>query len=90
MTAAGAKKHAEVIRKFGEGKVVQSLTTAGWQDLEEPHFDADREYRVKPEPRVPREWVISETTGKALEILPGSVVPFGSIRVREILPEENQ
>jgi len=53
MTPAGAKKHAEVIRQFGEGKVIEYRpdSTFEWAVAEWPNFAEKWEYRVKPEPK---------------------------------------
>lgn len=48
MTRETAKKHLETITAFANGKEVQCLAFGKyWQDLDEPCFVADAEYRVK-------------------------------------------
>lgn len=50
-----AKKLLPIIQAFSEGKPVQSRCIKGdtslWYNDEDPSFDDDFEYRVKPEPK---------------------------------------
>lgn len=50
-----AKQLLPIIQAFSEGKPVQSRCIKGdtslWYDDEDPSFDDDFEYRVKPEPK---------------------------------------
>lgn len=49
-------KHAEVIRNYADGFTIQYRLHSGeqWTDIEEPAFDVDYQYRVKPEPEFPK------------------------------------
>ncbi len=50
-----AKELLPIIKAFSEGKVIESRCVKGdkslWYDDEEPSFDDDFEYRIKPEPK---------------------------------------
>lgn len=50
-----AKQLLPIIQAFSEGKPVQSRCIKGdtslWYDDEDPSFDDDFEYRIKPEPK---------------------------------------
>ena len=49
MTQETAKKHLEFITAFAKGETIQCLAFGKyWQDLDEPSFVADAEYRIKP------------------------------------------
>lgn len=52
MTREEARKAAEVMLAYAEGKEIEGLHSSdGWIILEEPLFNWDRtEYRIKPEP----------------------------------------
>jgi hypothetical protein len=51
-------KHAELIKAWADGAEIEVLTpsTSEWNDVSEPLWIADQEYRIKPEPKpdVPR------------------------------------
>ena len=53
MTREEAKQLLPVIRAFAEGKAIESRCIKGdkslWYDDEDPSFDNDLEYRIKPE-----------------------------------------
>lgn len=55
MTREEAKKMLPILVAFAEGKTIQSRCIKGdtslWYDDEDPSFDDDFEYRVKPEPK---------------------------------------
>ena len=50
-----AKELLPIIKAFSEGKVIESRCIKGdkslWYDDEDPSFDDDFEYRIKPEPK---------------------------------------
>lgn len=50
-----AKTLSPIIKAFSEGKTIQSRCIKGdtslWYDDEDPSFDGDFEYRIKPEPK---------------------------------------
>ncbi len=54
MTREEAKVLLPIIQAFSEGKVIESRCIKGdtslWYDEEDPSFDEDYEYRIKPEP----------------------------------------
>ena len=53
MTREEAKKMLPILVAFAEGKTIQSRCIKGdkslWYDDEDPSFDDDFEYRIKPE-----------------------------------------
>ena len=55
MTREEAKQILPIIQKFAEGKAIESRCIKGdkslWYDDEDPSFDNDFEYRLKPEPK---------------------------------------
>ena len=55
MTREEAKQLLPIIQAFAEGKAIESRCIKGdeslWYDDEEPSFDNDLEYRLKPEPK---------------------------------------
>lgn len=55
MTREEAKKMLPILVAFAEGKTIQSRCIKGdkslWYDDEDPSFDDDFEYRIKPEPK---------------------------------------
>lgn len=58
MTREGLIKHWDVICAFKEGKTVQFRDDleCDWVNTGKPHFHANVEYRIKPEPR---EWWVN-------------------------------
>lgn len=52
MTRENAKKQAEVMLAYAEGKDIQVMDCFGtWEDAANPLFDwSSRQYRIKPEP----------------------------------------
>ena len=46
-------KHAELIKAWADGAEIEVLTpsTSEWNDVSEPLWIADQEYRIKPEPK---------------------------------------
>ena len=54
MTREEAKQLLPIIQAFAEGKAIESRCIKGdkslWYDDEDPSFDDDLEYRIKPEP----------------------------------------
>ena len=55
MTREEAKQLLPIIQAFAEGKALESRCIKGykslWYDDEDPSFDNDLEYRLKPEPK---------------------------------------
>ena len=55
MTREEAKVLLPIIQEYAEGKTIQSRCVKGdtslWYDDEDPSFDDDFEYRIKPEPK---------------------------------------
>ena len=55
MTREEAKQLLPIIQEFAEGKAIESRCIKGdkslWYDDEDPSFDNDLEYRLKPEPK---------------------------------------
>ena len=55
MTREEAKVLLPIIQAFAEGKAIESRCIKGdkslWYDDEDPSFDNDLEYRIKPEPK---------------------------------------
>ena len=55
MTRKEAKVLLPIIKAYAEGKTIQSRCVKGdtslWYDDEDPSFDGDFEYRIKPEPK---------------------------------------
>ena len=60
-------KHAELIKAWADGAEIEVLTpsTSEWNDVSEPLWIADQEYRIKPEPK-PDVVVYSRVVGKFL------------------------
>ena len=54
MTREEVKEMLPVLQAFAEGKTIESRCIKGdkslWYDDEDPSFDGDLEYRIKPEP----------------------------------------
>ena len=55
MNRKEAKELMPIIQAFAEGKAIESRCIKGdkslWYDDEDPSFDDDLEYRIKPEPK---------------------------------------
>ena len=55
MTREEIKKMLPILQAFVDGKIIESRCIKGdkslWYDDEDPSFDYDFEYRIKPEPR---------------------------------------
>ena len=55
MTREEIKKMLPILQAFVDGKTIESRCIKGdkslWYDDEDPSFDNDLEYRIKPEPR---------------------------------------
>ena len=58
MTREEVKEMLPVLQAFAEGKTIESRCIKGdtslWYDDEDPSFDNDFEYRIKPEPKYRR------------------------------------
>ena len=63
MNREEAKKRAEVMLAYAEGKMIQySLDDILWVDTDEPQFASDTHYRIKPEPA--EAWIIYDRDGE--------------------------
>lgn len=55
MTREEIKKMLPILQAFADGKIIESRCIKGdkslWYDDEDPNFDNDLEYRIKPEPK---------------------------------------
>ena len=55
MTREEIKKMLPILQAFADGKTIESRCIKGdkslWYDDDDPSFDNDLEYRIKPEPR---------------------------------------
>lgn len=55
MTREEIKKMLPILQAFADGKIIESRCIKGdkslWYDDEDPSFDNDLEYRIKPEPK---------------------------------------
>ena len=55
MTREEIKKMLPILQAFADGKTIESRCIKGdkslWYDDEDPSFDNDLEYRIKPEPK---------------------------------------
>jgi hypothetical protein len=43
-----AHKHAEVIKKWADGEVIEKMSLVGWEKVTIPFWNDDTTYRVKP------------------------------------------
>lgn len=83
-----------IIQAYAEGKTIQSrLLTSPWYDEEDPYFDDNIEYRIKPE-HTYRPFANTEECWKEME----KHQPFGWVKSKEdgsrslitlIISEEN-
>jgi len=83
----------EVVQAHKEGKRIQVLaihSDLGWQDCDNPSWDfRTTHYRVAPEPRKPREWVLAvvktsgDIAGKTVNAK--DVSDIETVRVREVI-----
>lgn len=94
-----------LVQAYAEGKQIQfrcaGSTNEGWIDvLPRERFDLNfysYDYRIKPEPRAPREWWIAwcEEHGPSLKawseapVLMGHCPACHIVHVREVLAEDN-
>ena len=44
-------KHAALIKAWADGATIEILIGSRWRLKTSPHWDADYEYRIKPEPK---------------------------------------
>ena len=80
-------KHAELIKAWADGAVIQHKCDLGWIDVAQnnPHWLPNTEYRIKPEEKktvVKYLWAIDKGNGFALHpffVADGSI-PYPSIR----------
>jgi hypothetical protein len=58
-------KHAELIKAWADGAEIEVLTpsTSEWNDVSEPLWIADQEYRIKPKPDVVEDTDLWRTNG---------------------------
>lgn len=94
-----ARHISEVTKAYAEGKAVQFRVNNGpWMKADFPCWKfSDREYRVKPEERKPREWEVwirhdeIFSTAGVSDVIDWNAPSSGKERilVREVLPSEN-
>jgi hypothetical protein len=58
-------KHAELIKQWADGHPVQVYGDMGWKDIDQPTWNSQYEYRIKPdEPKPPVvRWLWSNKDG---------------------------
>ena len=82
MNRKEAKELMPIIQAFAEGKAIESRCIKGdkslWYDDEDPSFDDDLEYRIKPEPTY-RPFKDAEECWKEMQKHP----PFGWIKCKD-------
>ena len=80
MTRENAKALLPIIQAHAEGKTIQSRCIKGdtslWYDDEDPSFDDDFEYRIKPEPKY-RPFKDAEECWKEMQ----KHQPFGWVKI---------
>jgi hypothetical protein len=82
-------KHADVVRAYLDGKVIQSRHHRGWLDLEDtPKFYPEYQYRVKPEPVECWVNVYTDPFDVSFHTTRGAAVKHCSSRGRTILMRE--
>ena len=82
MTREEVKEMLPVLQAFAEGKTIESRCIKGdkslWYDDEDPSFDNDFEYRIKPEPKY-RHFANAEECWNEMQ----KHQPFGWIRSKD-------
>lgn len=82
MTREEIKKMLPILQAFADGKTIESRCIKGdkslWYDDDDPSFDNDLEYRIKPEPRY-RPFKDSEECWNEMQ----KHQPFGWIKDRD-------
>ena len=82
MTREEVKEMLPVLQAFAEGKTIESRCIKGdkslWYDDEDPIFDNDLEYRIKPEPKY-RPFANAEECWQEMQ----QHQPFGRIKCEE-------
>ena len=82
MTREEIKKMLPILQAFVDGKTIESRCIKGdkslWYDDEDPSFDYDFEYRIKPEPKY-RQFKDSEECWNEMQ----KHQPFGWIKDRD-------
>jgi hypothetical protein len=85
-------KHYDMIVAWAEGKTIQvKAHNLVWEDREKPLWAADREYRIKPEPKpdIVQERCIASWTGISTNLCPNIRVVFdgetGELKSAEVL-----
>lgn len=68
MNREEAAKFLSIIQALAEGKTVQfkSRIFNDWKDTDNPYFEQNIEYRIKPEPR--KVWVVEFGDGSTLSV----------------------
>jgi len=84
MNRTTAKQLWPIIKAYGDGKDVEFKFAGGykWLSLDDPHWNDENEYRIKPEPREFRLYLQPRTGHVTLTPLPGEIEV---IKVREVL-----
>ena len=83
MTREEVKEMLPVLQAFAEGKTIESRCIKGdkslWYDDEDPIFDNDLEYRIKPEPKY-RSFANAEECWKEMQ----KHQPFGWVNWNDV------
>ena len=82
MTREEAKEMLPALQAFVDGKTIESRCIKGekslWYDEEDPSFDNDFEYRIKPEPKY-RHFANAEECWQEMQ----KHQPFGSMKFKD-------
>ena len=83
MTREEVQEMLPVLQAFAEGKTIESRCIKGdkslWYDDEDPSFDNDLEYRIKPEPRY-RHFAYAEECWQEMQ----KHQPFGWVKWNDV------
>lgn len=85
-----ARHISEVTKAFAEGRSVEFSVNGGpWMKAAFPCWNfSDRDYRVKPEERKPREWEIhTNSHGLPFDYIGPDMPTNAKFKVVEVLPE---
>ena len=89
MTRERAKELLPIIQAYAEGKKIQSLSSAGWEDINDPLFRSHSEYRIKPEPREWYEIVPKGGTMRTAGARPNKTVAEALMQLHDFILPEN-
>ena len=83
MTREEVKEMLPVLQAFADGKTIESRCIKGdkslWYDDEDPSFDNDLEYRIKPEPKY-RPFANAEECWQEMQ----KHQPFGWVKLNDV------